>query len=239
LWNFSGTFLKIKRAVVKGVKTMVCFSRDVDILKYEPALFGELYLPGQVIMQDSGGRLAGDKFTVSETDFVDDSVEAGGVIYLKTANGAIDGAFEIVSVDSETKLTVSVVRTEEQGETIAIGDSEDVSYRIVTYRPQAEEAVFRLTEYLGIRPGNSCSDIGADDIPDKSAIRRLSVFLVLSNLYAMLGGEMGNDGYWKKSRYYKEQFDKAKERCRVSIDLGKDGVSDITIHGGAGRLVRD
>jgi hypothetical protein len=38
----------------KGLKKMVSFSSDVDILKYEPVLFGELHLSGQVLAAGTG-----------------------------------------------------------------------------------------------------------------------------------------------------------------------------------------
>jgi hypothetical protein len=217
---------------------MVCYSRDVDILRYEPALFGELHLPSQVIMQASGGKLEGSKFTVGEADFVDGSVEAGGVIYLKSADGAIDGTYEIVSIESQRELTVSVVRAEGQEDIIEAGQGQEVSYRVVTYRPQAQEAGIRLAEYLGIKPCVE-GDIEEGKVLESLEIRRLSVFLVLANLYAMLGGEGGNEDYWKKSEHYTRLFEKAKERLKVGIDLDSDGVSDKIVHGGASRLVRD
>lgn len=218
---------------------MVCFSKDVDIFKYEPALFGELYLPGQVLAEGYGGWLDGTTFTAAGIDFVGCSVEAGGVIYLKAADGSVDGAFEIVSVDSGVELTVSVVRAESQADAIVVGGAGDVSYRVVTYRPQAEEAGFRLTEYFGVKPGCAASDIDADDILDTSSLKRVSVFSILSSLYAMLGSEGKDDNFWKKSMHYNKLFEKAKDRCSVSIDMGSDGVSDMTIHGGSGRLMRD
>jgi hypothetical protein len=49
---------------------MVSFSNDVDILKYEPALFGELHLPWQVLAAGTGGVLSGTTFTASGADFV-------------------------------------------------------------------------------------------------------------------------------------------------------------------------
>ncbi len=38
---------------------------------------------------------------------------------------------------------------------------------------------------------------------------------------------------------YQKLFAKARGRCRLSIDVGTDGIADITKIGAAGRLVRD
>jgi len=40
-------------------------------------------------------------------DFVAAWVAPGGVIYVQSADGSLDGAYEIVSVNSATQLTVS------------------------------------------------------------------------------------------------------------------------------------
>ena len=91
---------------------MASFSSDVDILKYEPMLFGHLHLPWQVIAEGTGGTLNGTTFTEAGADFVSVGVCAGGVIYLASEDGVLDGAFEIVSVDSATQLSISVLRSD-------------------------------------------------------------------------------------------------------------------------------
>ena len=48
---------------------MVQFSNDVDILKYEPVLFGGLHLPWQVLSSGSDGVLSGTSLTASGADF--------------------------------------------------------------------------------------------------------------------------------------------------------------------------
>ena len=219
---------------------MVNFSNDVDILKYEPVLFGELHLSGQILAAGTGGLLSGTTFTASEGDFVSASVKAGGVIYLQSDDGVLDGGFEIVSVDGATQLTVSVIRTDAGEDAIAPPQAVDISsYRVSTFAPQAGEAAFQLTEYFGIGPGNPVSEYDADDILDTKGLRRASVFAVISSIYAMLASKADNENFWKKSLYYHNLFEKARQRCRVSIDTGSDGVADITCTGGSLRLVRD
>ncbi len=68
---------------------MVSFSDDVDILKYEPVLFGELHLPGQVLAAGTGGTLSGTTFTAGGADFVSAQVSAGGVAHLSDSVGVI------------------------------------------------------------------------------------------------------------------------------------------------------
>ena len=218
---------------------MASFSNDVDILKFEPILFGELHLPWQVIAEGTGGTLSGITFTAAGADFISAGVCAGCVIYLASEDKVLDGVFEIVSVDSATQLSVSVLRSDSQADAVAPRAVSDISYRINTFSPQANEVGFQLTEYFGIRPGNPASDYGIEDVLDTSVLRQVSVFAVLSCVYAMLAGKAQDDNFWKKSLYYQKLFNKAKQRTRLSIDLGSDGVVDVTRVGSSAKLLRD
>ena len=166
-------------------------------------------------------------------------VSAGGVIHLQSADGLLDGAFEIVSVDSMTQLTVSIVRADSEVAAVAPLAATDISYRISTFEPQASEAGFQLTEYFGIGPGNPASDIDAEDILDSNVLKRASVFAVISSVCAMQASQAEDENFWKKSMYYQELFEKARQRCRLSIDVGSDGVADVIKTGASVRLVRD
>ena len=49
---------------------MTTFSNDVDILKYEPVLFGELHWPSQVRASGTGAALSGTTLTAAGADFI-------------------------------------------------------------------------------------------------------------------------------------------------------------------------
>ena len=55
----------------------------------------------------------------------------------------------------------------------------------------------------------------------------------------MLASRAKDENFWKKSLHYQKLFEKARERCRLGIDLGSDGVVDVTRVGASIRLVRD
>ncbi|MGA2171653.1 MAG: hypothetical protein ABSG82_01390 [Sedimentisphaerales bacterium] len=218
---------------------MVRLCNDIDVLKYEPALFGELHLTNQVLAAGSGGVLAGTTFEAEGADFVSAGVEPGGVIYLRSADGLLDGAYEIVAVDSASQLCVSVLQGDSKANPIAPQAGSNISYRISTLRPQTAEVSLRLTEYLGIRPGRADSDLSAEDILDTEAIRQMCVYGVIAAVYAMLAGGQGGEQFRDKELHYEQLFEKEKERCRVTIDADGDGVADRVRFGGCGRLVRD
>lgn len=218
---------------------MARFSNDVDVLRYEPALFGELHLPSQVQTSGTNAVLSGTALAATEADFLAARVEAGGVVYLRSADGSLDGAYEIVSVDSATQLTVSVLRADASGPAIAPPAASNISYRISTFDPQAVDAAFRLTEHFGIRPGNPASEISLEDIIGTEGLRRTSVLAVISQVYAMWARQTEGECMMHKSRLYRDLFEKARQRCHLSVDLGADGVADISRVGGVVRLVRD
>ena len=218
---------------------MVNFSNDADVLKYEPILFGELHLPWQVLATGTGASLSGTTLTASGADFIAAQVQTGGVVYLQSADSTLDGVYEIVSVDSATQLSISVVRAGATDTAVPPPAATNISYRISTLGPQTAEVGFQLTEYFGIKPGNPASEIDADDILDTSVLRLASVFAVISSVYAMLAGKTKDQNYWNKSLYYQKLSARARGRCRLSIDVGVDGIADVTKIGAAGRLVRD
>ena len=220
---------------------MNSFSNDVDILRYEPSLFGDLHFADQVLISGSGAEISGTTFTAENADFNAAKITAGMVIYLQSTDDVVDSVYEIVSVNSATQLTVSVLRADGQTEAIALTDGQDVNYRICTYQPQGGEIFLQLTQHFGLRPGVADSQYSADDILDVSVLRQVSVYGVLSIIYAALSGRAeDNEGnFWKKSKYYRQLYEKALQRCRVSIDLGDDGVADSVRSGASVRLLRD
>jgi hypothetical protein len=218
---------------------MVAFSNDADILKYEPILFGELHPAWQVLAAGTGASLSGTTFTASGADFVSAQVSAGGVIHLQSSDGSLDGTFEIVSIDSATGLTVSVIRADSEDDPIAPPSATEITYRVSTLEPQANEVGFQLTECFGIKPGNPASSYEASDVLDASVLKQASTFGVISSVYAMLATKAEDENFWKKSLYYQRLFEKARQRCRLSIDVDGDGTADVTKVGTSVRLVRD
>jgi hypothetical protein len=221
---------------------MVRLCGDRDILRYEPALFGELHLTNQVLVSGEDGELAGTTFEASSADFESAGIEPGDVIYLRSADGVLDGAYEIVAVDSTTQLSVSVLRDDSQGDPIAPQPGRavaDIFYRISTLRPQISAVGLRLMEYFGIQPGDANSGYSAQDILDTEAIRQVCAFGAIASAYATLSSKAGAENLWDKGLHYERLFEKGKERCRLVLDANGDGAADSVRFGGCGRLVRE
>lgn len=219
---------------------MFTFSKDIDILRHEPLLFGDLYFRWQVLCAGKDGQLDGMTLTAESQDFISSGVGAGGVVYLNGNDGDLCGAYEIVSVDSATVLTVSVLRADESSDVVAVGSGSGVSYRISTFLPQANEVLVELCKYFGIDAYGSEGQLNIDDIANTEVLRHASTYAVLACIYAtMAGGDEISQGFWKKSLHYQRLFEKARERCRLNIDFNGDGSVEDIRTGGIARLIRD
>ncbi|MFA6185966.1 MAG: hypothetical protein WC770_01975 [Phycisphaerae bacterium] len=219
---------------------MNTFSNDVDILRYEPSLFDDLYFANQILASGSDGVIAGTTFTAAGADFNAAQITAGMVIYLKSADGAIDGVYEIVSVGSATSLVISVLRADNASAPIALIDGSAITYRVCSYQPQSSEVFLHLAAYFDLRPGNPDSKYSVDDVLDVSVLRQAAVYKTLSIIYATLCGSDNDEtkSFWEKSQYYTGLYEKALQRCKVSVDLGDDGQSDSVSSGASVKLTR-
>ncbi|HBG27486.1 MAG: hypothetical protein A2Y10_02835 [Planctomycetes bacterium GWF2_41_51] len=219
---------------------MNSFSNDVDILKYEPILFGDLHFAGQELISGIGANVSGSVLNAPGANFMNNQIIAGMVVNLRSEDSLIDDCYEIISIDSAAQLTVSIMRADGQAEIIPLKDAEDVSYKICTYQAQSNEIFLQLTQHFGLRPGVSDGQYSVDDILDVSVLRQVSVYGILSGVYATLSGKSDDkENYWKKSQYYRGLYEKALQRCRISFDLGDDGIADSVRSGSSVRLMRD
>ncbi|MBE0537435.1 MAG: hypothetical protein IH624_17365 [Phycisphaerae bacterium] len=219
---------------------MAAFSNDKDLLRCEAAVFGDLHFPWQVRCAGEGGVLSGATFAAAGVDFDAAGVQAGGVLYVRSADGSVDAVYEIVSADAPGQLTVSVLRGDDADPPVAPPAHDALHWRISTFDPQAQQVALELTAYFGLRPGRPDSAWGADDVVDTTPLRQASVYGVLANVYATCAdGDRDAHGLWTKSRHYRQLYERARRRCRISIDAGGDGVIEKRIAGGSAALVRD
>ncbi|MCE5340533.1 MAG: hypothetical protein LLF92_05320 [Planctomycetaceae bacterium] len=220
---------------------MNSFSNDVDILKYEPILFGDLHFAGQVLAGGSGATISNSILNAAGGNFTNAQITAGMVVYVHNEDRTVDCVYEIVSVNSDTQLAISVLRADNQTNAIPVQDSDAVNYRICTYQAQSNELLLQLAQYFGLRPGVADGQYSVDDILDASVLKQVSVYGVLSIVYATLASKADSDkeNFWKKSGYYRQLYEKAFQRCKISIDLGNDEIADFGFNGSSVRLMRD
>jgi hypothetical protein len=216
---------------------MVRFSKDMDLLKWEPVLFVELAPASQTLCRGDDGGISETTFTSVSASFDDSGVTAGQVIYLHNGE-SLDGCYEIVSVDSATQLTVSVLRQSEDDNPVAPPGGSEISYRIGTFDPQAEEVAYGLLQYFGIETVED-EEFSVGEILNQRVLRQASVFGVLSTVFASAaGGKNDASGYWAKSQRYQELFHTARSKVRIELDTDSDMVAEQFRSGGTVRLRR-
>ncbi|MHC5165900.1 MAG: hypothetical protein ACYSOI_11315 [Planctomycetota bacterium] len=185
---------------------MLSFSSDVDLAKFEPGVFGSWFLSSQVLCGGANGIVAGTQFTASGVDFTAAQAAAGGVIYLESADGAIKGAFEIVSVDDATHLTVSVLRVNNEQAAIPVGSASG-----------------RLS------PGCE-SQQSIEDIVNAEPLRAASIFGVLAMVFESLyTGDANQTVLVEKKEHYQWRYDRELEQLTVRVDTNDDGSTDKSI----------
>ena len=161
---------------------------DRDILAVEPSLFSDACFSSQVLCGGTNGIVAGTQFTASGVDFNASGVAAGGVIYLASADGSIDGSFEIVSLIDSSHLTVSILRSDLAGSAIAVGSASGLTWSIKTYAPQISIAEMQLSHRLRCLPGWEAATITLAELDNAEAVKLAGLQTLLGNLFGTLYG---------------------------------------------------
>jgi len=214
------------------------FSSDVDLARYEPGVFGSWYASSQVLCGGTNGIVAGTQFTASGVDFAAAQVAAGNVIWLESTDGVIKGAFEIVSVDDATHLTVSVLRVSDTQAAIGVGSASGLTWRIVTYAPQAYEVLWQLSQKLGLSPGCESAQ-SVEDIVNPEPLRQASIFGTLAAVFELLYTDAADQVVLlDKADHYQRRYEKTVERLNVHIDTDSDGEADTNVMPSVVKLAR-
>lgn len=204
---------------------MLC--TDLDIAKQDYGLFSGLTgpFPTQVLTKGNNGQVSGTTFLATGQTFTSVGIAAGHMIYLSDGVGNIDGVFEIVSVDSATQLTISIVRADPATNPIPVGTGSSLYFRIKTFAPQIKRAEFELSQLLQLKPGCPDGQYGLDDLEDQNVLRDAALYWTLSLICAaMYGVESYGDSpysYWEtlneKRELYREMAESAIQRCKLII----------------------
>jgi len=217
---------------------MTKFSNDIDLLKWEPVLFRDLAPPSQILCEGNDGVLSGTTFTSTGAAFTGQGVTAGQVIYLSDVGQSLDGCYEVVSVNSATQLTVSVLRSPDNDITIAPPAGSGLSYRICTYDPQAEEVAYSLLQYFNLSAVDE-NNVLENTVLNERSLRQASVYAILSAVFAGNAcGKKDVNGYWEKSLRYQKLFHRVRSRVKLDIDTNGDELPENYGCGGVIRLRR-
>jgi hypothetical protein len=212
---------------------MTAFAQDRDLMRWEPILFGTLHRPAQQMAGGTLAQLQNATFTATDAGFVTKGIQAGMVLYVCDAEGELENCFDIISVDDDQTLTVSVVRPGNDDPVICPPSGENLDWRITSYQVQIVQVSRALMQYFGY------GDADVESFLDPTQLNTAVTMAALAAIFAGAAtGQQDDAALWEKSRYYQKQFHEAREKIRLEIDVNHDGIADQCKLGGSVRLRR-
>lgn len=182
---------------------------DIDIAKVEAEVFSAAVYGGQVRCGGDNGIVAGTQFTAAGVDFNASQITAGYTLYLASADGSLNGVFEVVDVIDSGHLTVSQIRTDSADAAIPIGSSSGLTWKIKTLTPQIGLVETELSARLGLKPGKPDAAYALDEVQNTEVIKHILTALLLVQVYTALYStsleSAIKEGYESKRGWYAQQ----------------------------------
>ena len=202
------------------------FCTDIDLLHWEPNIFRDAAFASQTLLTGSA-TLAGTTLTIAAGSLIASNVPADSVVVLA---GTVAGSFPIVSIDSATVCTISVLYDQlfpESGdpEPAPVGTGSGLTFTIRTFWPQRRIVSELLSQAAGIAP--TSDPFNAPQIVNPKALRRAAVLGSFHMIYSALAAATGApDEYAVRAELYQQLYRRALRSTNVEIDLNNDGVAD-------------
>jgi len=206
---------------------MNSFCQDRDLLGIEPVVFLAAGFPAQELLRGTGGVMSGTAFTSTAGGFVAAGVAPGMVLCTYTATPSEGSACEIVSVDSSTHLTVSVLRADPSGAAVAPHAGTNLSFYIRAFAPQVRAVSDELSEKL--RQLVEVSGVSAGDFADSAQLRFATACGTLAAIFtARAEGAQPCDPNWLKAEHYRREYRRLQLQLRLTVDADGDGLAERT-----------
>jgi len=200
---------------------------DRDLLAIEPAIFTGGAFESQRLAAGTGATINGTTFTSDSADFVAANVEPGMVLCIYSAVPTEASSYEIVTVNSSTSLTISVLRPDRQGPIVAPPSGVALSYYLNTFSPQIAGARQALQEKL--RQIGEVTGIDSAEFVDSSQFRYAVAMAALAQIFTARASNATNaDANWVKAEFYRRQHASAVASLRLAKDADGDGVAEHT-----------
>lgn len=201
--------------------------KDRDLLAIEPELFTGGGFESQQLAAGTDGAISATTFSSASADFVAANVQPGLVLCIYSTVPAEGRCYEIISVDSATTLTVSVLRPEADGSAIAPPAGTELKYQINTFAPQIAAAAATLHEKL--RQIAEAEGISGTDFVESAQLRRAVALAALAAIFtARASNATGADANWVKAEHYRRQHIAATSAIRLAQDIDGDGLAEHT-----------
>ncbi len=203
------------------------FCQDRDLLSLEPNAFLGGVFPSQQLIAGTDGALSGTTLTSAGSNFTASAVAAGMVLCIYQTTPAEGSAYEIVSVDSATTLTASVIRADIDDDAIAPPSGSSLTFHIRTFAPQIRAVCSTLSEKL--RQISETAGIDSSNFADSAQLRLATACGVLSAIFvAQADSAATHDANWTKAEHYRNEFRRLQLQLRLVVDSDGDGTPETT-----------
>ena len=201
--------------------------RDRDLLVIEPAIFAGGGFESQQLASGADGVISQTTVTSASAGFVAAKVEAGMVLCTYADVPAEGRSYEIISVDSATQLTVSILRPDRTGDAIAPPAGSSLNYYINTFSPQVAAAETTLREKL--RQIAEAEGISGNDFVDSMQFRTAVTLGALAAIFtARASNAIDTDANWVKAEHYRQLYTTTLPALRLAQDANGDGLAEST-----------
>jgi len=210
------------------------FCTDLDLLHWEPNLLKDASFASQTLLS-AVGDLEGTTLTLAEGLIAGAGLSGGEVAYV---GGAIDGCFPVVSIDSPTQLTLSVLYDklfDDPASPVRTGPTvTGVPVTVRSFWAQRKVVSDLLLHLLGLSPDNPQA------VTNPEALRRPCALGTLQMICSALSAVSEHAAaYAVRADLYERLYRRALRNARVELDLNADGQPDCRRHLAVLALVRD
>jgi len=206
---------------------MDLFCTDRDLLAIEPLIFLLGGGPAQELAAGEDGAISATTFSSAASNFGAAGVEPGMVLAASPGAPAEGAAYEIVSVDSPTTLTVSVLRADGEADAVAPPSGIELRFHVRTYRPQIHNVSATMAEKL--RQIVEVSGVASADFADSAQLAPACAHGVLATVFvARAESASPADANWIKAEHYRREFLRLQLQLRLAVDADADGVAERT-----------
>lgn len=201
--------------------------QDRNLLSIEPCIFLDGGFRSQQLVGGSDGVLSGTTFSSAGSDFSQAAVQAGMVLTTYATVPSEGIAVEIITVDSATALTVSLLRASTDDDALPPPAGTNLKFHIRTFAPQIEATHATLCEVL--RQISEASGVSTADFADSSQLRMTIAYGALSSVFvARAANADACDANWIKAEHYRGLFRRFQSQLRLAVDTDGDGVAEET-----------
>lgn len=199
------------------------FSHDRDLIIHEPALLRDVAWNAQRRLNTTGS-VSGTQLTLNQGSFTDADIQPGHVVLFDAVT------LEIVSIDSPTTATVSLMRANLSAQAIPPFSATNRSVVVYDFSPQRAVVHRQILNMLAIDPEGE-SNFGIDEtrITNPRALTRLETLATLHLIYAGAAAPSSAEGTFdKRAKLYRERFQRERESVVVMLDTDNDAIAETT-----------